>query len=405
MYIKKYKLLFYLQLFLFSTIPLLSVKFLRINLSSFSIPIFFIFVITGIGLYFFANNYSKELRVDRNTVVFIALLLLFLIYQFINSFKNITTFSFINSIDEVVKTFSSLIVFIFIFYFLKNTIYKEPKQLFKLFNILIIISTIILIILIIRYYFHFNSKYLGIILEYRTEAGKNQLALYLGIIFPIVLNTYRERKNLFNLIYLFVHILAIIYVDSRGVLISLFLSYYFVFVFFSKRYFIQIITILSIFLFFIYVTIYFKNNYSFIIEKINTYNAITDIHLYRSDQMREILAAKSIYFFASAPFFGIGTNQFLSQVGYLTHNSFLQILCEQGIFGLTIFLLILLVVLLTVKNLFKKSNKYEKSLLISSLVPIFYFNFINAYNLILIYIFWSLLFILNNYKLSYDNKL
>jgi len=400
-YLKKSKLLFYLQIIIFSTIPLLSIRYFRLNILKFSFPIFFIFVITGVGIFFFTKNYSRELRTDKNTFIFIVLMILFTIYQILNGFRGGIT---IKSIDESVKTFSSLIVFIFIFYVLKNTIYNEPNNLIKLFKPVIFISTIILVVLIIRYFFHFNSKYLGIILEYRTETGKNQLALYLGMLFPVVLNTFLNKRNIYTFIYLIVHLIALIYVDSRGVLLCLFLSYMFTFIFLRKQPIIQLITIFGLISILFFLSFYFVNNFSSVIKKMNSYNAIKDVHLYKSNEMREILAIKSLYFFNSSPFFGIGTNKFLDQVGFVNHNSYLQILSEQGIFGFTIFLLLLLVIFVVIKNLSINCNRFERSIIISSLVPIFYFLFINAYNLILIYIFWAVLFILNNNHIRNEAK-
>jgi len=400
-YISKNKLSFYLQLLVFATIPLLSIRYLRINLFGSSFPIFFIFVITGVGIFFFTKNYSRELRTDRNTFIFIVLMILFTIYQVLNSFR---AGSFINSIDEVVKTFSSLIVFVFIFYGLKNTIFFKPNNLSKLFKPLIFISTIILIVLIIRYYFHFNSKYLGIILEFRTETGKNQLALYLGMLFPVVLNTFLNKRNFYTFIYLIVHLIAVIYVDSRGVLLCLFLSYMFMFIFLRKQPRLQLITIVGLISILVFLVFNFVNNFSSVIDKMNSYNAVKDVHLYKSNEMREILATKSIYFFNSSPFFGIGTNNFLAQVGIVNHNSYLQILCEQGVVGFIIFFLLIIVLFYIIKNLFRKCNRFEQSFIISSLVSIFYLTFINAYNFLLIYIFWAILFILNNYHLRNDTE-
>lgn len=399
-YIAKNKIFFYLQLVLFATIPLLSIRYLRVNLFGSSFPIFFVLVITGICIFFFTRSYYRELRIDRNTFLFITLLLLFAIYQLVNSFGNGLNLS---SIDETLKTFSSLIVFVFIFYFLRNTIFNDPYKLNQLFKPLILFSTVILIVLIIYYYFYFNSKYLGITLEFRTELGKNQLALYLGMIFPIVLNNFINKRNILNFIFLFVHSFAIIYVDSKGVLFCLFLSYMLTFIFLNRRPILQFLTISGFFCVFLILFFNFIFNFSSVINKLKTYNTITDVHLYKSNEMREILATKSMFFFNSAPIFGLGTNEFLNKVGVVTHNSYLQILCEQGIVGFTIFLLLIVVIFYVIRIISKKGNRFERSIIISSLVPIFYFIFINAYNLILIYIFWSILFILNNYHLKNDS--
>lgn len=398
-YIAKKSIFFYLQLILFATIPLLGIRYLRINLFGSSFPIFFIFVITGISLFFFTKNYLKELKADKNTILFVVLLLMFSIFQLLNSFRvGSPHYSF----DETSKTFSSLIVFVFIFYVLKNTIFNQPDSLKKLFIPLIFISTIILIVLIIRYYFHFNSKYLGIILEFRTETGKNQLALYLGMLFPVVLNTFLNKRNFYTFIYLIVHLIAVIYVDSRGVLLCLFLSYMFTFIFLKNQPRLQLITIFGLISILVFLVFNFVNNFSLFIDKMNSYNAVKDVHLYKSNEMREILATKSIYFFNSSPFFGIGTNNFLAQVGIVNHNSYLQILSEQGVVGFTFFLLLLIILFYVIKQLSKNCNGFEHAFIISSLVPIFYFTFINAYNFLLIYIFWAILFSLHNYHLRND---
>lgn len=400
-YLSKEKLFFYVQLVVFATIPLLSIRYLRVSLYGSSFPIFFVFVIFGIGLFFFTKHYHRELRVDKDTFLFIILIFIFIMFQTINGFKEGFSMS---SLDEVIKTFSSLIVFIFIFYILKNTIFKEINNLIRLFQPAIFISTVILLILIIRYYFYFDSKYLGITLEFRTETGKNQLALYLGMMFPIVFNNFQNKRNIFTFMYMLVHAVSIIYVDSRGVLFCLFLSYVFTIIFLKHRPRIQFITILLLIMGLSVSAFILIQKYSIIANRFNALNVVKDVHLYRSNEMREILAVKSIYFFKDSPLIGIGTNKFLDKVGTLTHDSYLQILCEQGIVGFLIFLLIVFVVLNIIRNLSKYANKTEQAFIISSLVPIFYFAFINAYNLMLIYVFWAVLFVLNNYHLKYEYR-
>ena len=191
-YLKKSKLLFYLQIIIFSTIPLLSIRYFRLNILKFSFPIFFIFVAFGILIFFILKKNLTDFKINKNSFYFIFLLFLFTIFQAINSYNNGI---YLNSIDEVFKTFSSLIVFVFMLFLLNNSLTIHSNNIEKLFKSIIFISTIILIIFIVRYYFYFHSKYLGITFEYRTETGKNQLALFLGMLFPIVLTNFLNNKS------------------------------------------------------------------------------------------------------------------------------------------------------------------------------------------------------------------
>ena len=399
-YLKKSKLLFYLQIIIFSTIPLLSIRYFRLNILKFSFPIFFIFVAFGILIFFILKKNLTDFKINKNSFYFIFLLFLFTIFQAINSYNNGI---YLNSIDEVFKTFSSLIVFVFMLFLLNNSLTIHSNNIEKLFKSIIFISTIILIIFIVRYYFYFHSKYLGITFEYRTETGKNQLALFLGMLFPIVLTNFLNNKKVLTLLFFIVHAIALYYVDSRGVVVSLFLSYILAYIFFKNHFTLKIFFFYFILFIFVLLTYYIITNFSLLFTKVNNYNNINDLHFFKSDEMRTILAIKSLYFFISSPFIGIGTNAFFEKVGYLTHNSYLQILCEQGIMGFFLFILILILVYNNFRKIYIKGTKFQKSLVIGSLVPFIYLFFINAHNLILIYIYWSILFVINN-NFQYEKK-
>lgn len=72
---------------------------------------------------------------------------------------------------------------------------------------------------------------------------------------------------------------------------------------------------------------------------------------------------KALAHFEEHPFFGIGFRAFAKREGKITHSLFMQILSEQGLFGLSIFVLFVTVCLRQGYTLFRRSpNKFRRGI-------------------------------------------
>lgn len=86
-----------------------------------------------------------------------------------------------------------------------------------------------------------------------------------------------------------------------------------------------------------------------------------------TDSGRFELWSKALNFWNQAPFFGIGWLQFherylqYSFVTYNTHNVYLQLLCETGLFGLTLFLAFMFKSMQTALYLLRRIRRYSSA--------------------------------------------
>jgi hypothetical protein len=385
----------------------LGIREFRFEILGITWPVFFIISICIIGFYiigFKIFSKNRNLFINNNTILFIVIYSLFIAFQFINSFRSD---NFFIAIIEVFKSAAALLIFVFVYFIIKYVIKSNVNNLNGLFKPAILVSTIILCILIYRYYFVFNSTFLGINFYLKTELGKNQLAFYLGLFIPIVISNLLKNRNIISLFYLIIHLFAIIYIDSKGVVLSLIVAYLIVYLKNPKKIFNRSLLAVLIILFItilIFVLTYFLFNYSFIRSQLIELNLSNDFLLLGSTKMRLILAVKSFFYFFENPLIGIGTMDFLNTVGVLTHNSYLQILCEQGIIGMVLFLGSIYLLLKSLSRLLHINDPFVRAINISSLVGVIYLLFINAFNIFLIFIFWSILFSLDSYYLKYEQQ-
>ena len=125
---------------------------------------------------------------------------------------------------------------------------------------------------------------------------------------------------------------------------------------------------------------FFENVYLFknIVTSIKDYLKGEDITSGRTE-----LFKMAIEQFEKKPFFGIGINNFMNATGAYTqvHNAYLQVLCEQGIFGLILFLLPLFYFLFyTIRNIRLGVKSNSKKLLLFSLYCQIYFIFMGLFS-------------------------
>ncbi|EXI64212.1 MAG: putative bicarbonate transporter, IctB family [Candidatus Accumulibacter adjunctus] len=92
-------------------------------------------------------------------------------------------------------------------------------------------------------------------------------------------------------------------------------------------------------------------------ERYQTLLAVQDSASESSVGLRWSLLASALEEYSSSPLLGIGTEQFLSRHQYVTHNSYLQLLVENGIVGLLLFLVPQGVVIAVLIRLLKQSRQ------------------------------------------------
>jgi len=255
-------------------------------------------------------------------------------------------------------------------------------------------------IYLFRYFFILKAPYLSIGWSEISEHGKNQMGLYLAIVTPFIFwkNIY-EKFSFYNLLSLLIHISAVLYTLSRGTWISLFASIVVAtIIFLTKKEKLKInlnfirnfflgILIVAVLFFYFYSKLPFSDVFRLRLQSIFS---LEDYANRRSISLRKEYIRTSIDYFAGNPLFGIGTSNFYGFTLFVNHNDYLQILCEQGIIGFVTFLGILFVILYCLFNV--NIKEYESlSLINSSLSIILYFNFVNTYNVIIIYVIWSML--------------
>ncbi|GEM_PF-3335435 len=379
--------------------PLLGVSFFRISILGNELPFFSIVLpIIGSTYFLYLVIIKKKILFEKSSVDVLILLIIFVLWHISNSFR---VDSMELSIIENVKGIISIITLFFVILILNQERFRNLNFLSGAFWC----STIILIYLIYKYWFVFNSSYLGLNLDFKTEAGKNHLAFYIALIFPLVVANFFNKKSFFNFLILLVHSFALIYVDSKGALLSVVVSFLIIFINTRKNYIRKNLYFLSVLIFTVLFLI-LLGIFLFNIEVITNYYSHyvnIDIEALHSTKMRLSLILKALNYFFSKPLFGIGTAAFLDKVGFLTHNSYMQILCEQGLFGISIFGLFIYKIVKQIK--IYKNNLYNLALTSSIYILFFYLIFINAYYSPIMYIIIGLFLSSNNKKtLIYSNE-
>ena len=174
----------------------------------------------------------------------------------------------------------------------------------------------------------------------------NKKWMFYSVTALIILCVFLTGKRLFSL--LSIGLPLIIYIVSKrhkGVFLALFLG---LFVTFSASYFIENASL-------------FENS-RLLHRFAQTVSDARDGENWSSD--RDILANIAVELFKSNPLSGIGVGQYhvLSGEDTDVHNSYLQVLCEQGIFGFVLFIIPLMFCLIRTIS-YMRYRKYSESTL------------------------------------------
>lgn len=380
----------------FLTFPLAGFDIIRFNLGYFQIPIFIIILFLVVVSHYSwvcIEGGNLGITFHRSDNIFLIMFIMLIILHLLNLIRSIDVES---AITEQVKLVIAFMVFLSILIiFPKNLVFIR-----KSITIISISSTALLMIYIYHHYFTLEAPYLAIQWDTVTRYGKNQLGLYLAITTPLVLWRYISGRLIsIWIIPIAVHTFALIYTQSRGAWVSFLLSLIAVLLIsareITKKKYIQSISVvagLSVILggvAFIYYSdsIHFSVNVKQRVESILGNNYLSAD---RSISLRKHLIKKSINQFYENPIFGIGSYNFREMDRYNTHNDYLRIMVEQGMIGIAPFIFMVIII---IQNVFKnRGNSWEiMGLKQSCIVIILYMNFINAYNLSVIYVIYALL--------------
>jgi O-antigen ligase len=371
--------------------PLLSLEIFRVEFSYFNIPIFFILLILIIISLFVKKEFLFK-KINKSEFIFILFFTIFISLHLFNSFRALDT-------DMSIKFNFKMLSSYFVFFSLSFVFPLEIKE--KIFKIIIISSTLLLSLYLYHYYYELHAPFLSIEWKEITEHGKNQLGLYLAIVTPLIYwRVMYEKASFLYIMSLLIHLFSIYYSLSRGTWFSFFIgiiiSLFLLFIkkvtisnniiFIIKKNIIYLIIILGL-LFYSYYYAPFKDVFQLRLQSLIT---LEDYANRKSISMRKSFINDSFEFFSQSPLIGIGTTNFYGKTGYVNHNDYLQVLCEQGLIGSIIFLCMLSIIVINIL-IFKYETWYEIALANSTINILIYLMFVNAYNTILIYVIFALL--------------
>ena len=370
----------------FATLPLYYTSDFRVYLYGVSITINLI-IIFILGIIILISTH--KIKISKLKRVFIVLLLLFTLYH---------TFLYNDVVDSslyfkyIIKIYLGF--FIFFITYIMSAKYLTKNNIDYYLKIFIFSSSVLLSMYIFIYYYVLHTPFLGILIDNPelTTAGKNQAQLYMALSFPVVLYLFSKYKNIFTIYAFIVHIIAVLYIGSRGLWVSLIFSGLIYFLVTLKKYKIYIRSIfkyIASLVLFLAVLFQFSNIHlqtEHFSEAIDAYNKL--ISLYENDgdvstdssaTEREEFIRIGINNLSKNIFFGNGLGYFLTVNPYkkVTHNDYIFFLSDMGLIGFFLYLSILFLSLYLLKEL-------------KFLVVPFYLDllFINAYN---VAFFWILL--------------
>jgi len=187
-----------------------------------------------------------------------------------------------------------------------------------------------------------KSSYLSGSLFIVTEVGKNQLAAYMAIIsvlnFGLIIycrNNYHRSILFFAF---FIHVLALLYTDSRSGFISFIISSFILFSISElklKRK-IQIFALGGGVSTFTLVILFYhldSTMQNMLIGNVETIILMKDQGDSTSISVRGNLITIGLNLFVESPVWGNGTVSYFDKVGVASHNTYIQILSELGVIG------------------------------------------------------------------------
>lgn len=206
-----------------------------------------------------------------------------------------------------------------------------------------------------------NAFKLGYMAGITGHTSSNGMFLSCAIL--IIASRYLAYRNKKDIIILFVFITALLLTGKRGHIIFIILSLYGIYYFSltgqrATRKIPKIIGIVFLSMCLALIVMQSIPSVSIVASRMQNFFAGEDT----SVQIRFKLWNLAINGFKEHPFIGIGWHQFYSKLsyqvgsnrGFETHNVYLQLLCETGIIGFSIYISWFLFILATALNMYKK---------------------------------------------------
>ncbi|MCK4357255.1 MAG: O-antigen ligase family protein [Candidatus Cloacimonetes bacterium] len=291
-----------------------------------------------------------------------------------------------------------LLKFIFFngFFFISGiVIFQIPRNIFRFSYILLFVVFLISIAdsyLILKYIF--SGRFIESLITRFTITGENPIGLSrvmgLGIIFGLILLDESNKKliKIGIMLALLPIIFSMLATNTRTAVIILFFIVLIYIIFFSRlkigMKFIQLISIIAIIVVMIYVLPQSLTSRYVTIFNPRQFNIPPNISEAMGLGVRLYYCRQIIEYFINNPLrimFGTGIGNFSSFFGVDTmaypHNIFMEILYEQGIVGLSIFIIGIILIIKEISRKFHSINEGLKSIFIIFLFSFIYF-FIHA---------------------------
>jgi O-antigen ligase len=329
-------------LFFGALLPLWVLRDFRIPLWVFKIDASML-VIVFIAIAFIRYSFIKKESYHLAQIPYLGITMLFLAWHLIS-------FSYGDQIVGL-KILIKLCFGIFLYILMILSI-PDTKSMGRIFRISLIASSIVLVFLICKYLFAFESPYLGIRIFRHTGSGKNQLGIFLGLLTPVAISYSVYRRRAYTILVASLFAIASFYTLSRGVWVSIIASIIFFVVFSRERkgYMLNIAAISLLVLAF-WIFLYPSEStpsYCSPSERAKSTITLKDVEGGSSIACRKTLLVAGTDSSIKHPLLGVGLGNFRQislssnlHTARVSHNDYLQILCEQGIIGLLVYVILL----------------------------------------------------------------
>lgn len=368
-------------------IPHTSVKYYAI--------IYFCFIGFGIGCLVFSRerNFFKQHKHLTIYLIFIVLNLL--------SFTLFTRDIALQSNPNPLKTTVAFVFFLALINSIQlNDMYSSSLKIFFYVN-----ATFYLLLILLNL-FVFDSSFLtqSLTLKFFQQSAqynKNQIAIYLALIFPLVFAWFVSKKKILSLVVTAIIVFASLYTFSRMAFLCLLLALItFPIVARDKKKYVSIVAAILALCVILHL-VFDLNPKKFLELKVAADKYPRELKWIDTESVRYRYFLKSLDGFKQAPIFGHGVGSFswntadyapdssLVRRHAATHNDYIQVMYELGMIGLLSFFSVLLYPLVRMwKCRDQIAKQYEwlwEGHFVAIIILMFSLNFINLYESM---IFW-----------------
>jgi len=325
------------------SMPLFGCEIGRLSIPPFHVPLPFVLLLIATVIHALnfnrdGDNYYKVHSI--NLVPLNTLILLLFLWHLLSMFNTINIGL---AIKEVTKFAISIASFYIVFY-----LFPRNKKVIEMFwKIALFSSSIILIYYLYYYLVVFKVGYLGIDITEDSRSGRNQLALYLAVIFPYVIaySLFFKIKIISSLV-IIITIVSLIYVGSRAAWLAALLSVIIMSSLGGNRIINKRVKMIAFSLIMVGFSLWglqimttMSNIESNVEYRYRFLDLVTGLKKDNySNQVRKKLLKDSLERFTSSPIIGIGIRNTYSAEKFEGHNDWLLILTEMGAVGFLLFL-------------------------------------------------------------------